>query len=273
MDGLILSKFLYSKAVKESYQKGIPSKISILTFHDSVEMFLYMALLHNKNTSSQRGFMRFWKDFPLLTHKNEMDSFNTIRNKLKHEGIEPSSKSVVDSRNDVFEFYQANAKNLFDTEYSEITLTSLIRFSEVKNLMKESESHLLSKEYSNSVECTAKAFYQSLYLHKNLVRGFFFRKSDMRDFHQMTKRVRGNLVVNDFSETKEREMEDELSIIQSLVVDPRRYFKFKNNVIEIIRFGDDRLEVVKKKEPITEVDAEDCFNFVIDVILSVQEYE
>lgn len=38
-----------------------------------------------------------------------------------------------------------------------------------------------------------------------------------------------------------------------------------------MRFGDGRIEVSLKKEPITEKEARSCFYFVTNVILSVQE--
>lgn len=215
MEGLIVSKFLYSKAEKESYQKGIASKLSILTLHDSVEMYLYMASLHNKHNSSKRNFMRFWKDFPNLSHKNEMDSFNTVRNKFKHEGIEPSSKSVIDSINDVLDFFKTDTKYLFDIEYSEITLVSLIKYSEIKKIMSESEEYLMKGNYDSSVENSALAFYRILYIHDNWIKEKFANKRSRSNNIYSMRRVRGNFAVPDMGERMEKAKEEELLMIQS----------------------------------------------------------
>jgi len=267
MEGLIFSKYLYEKAVKDSHLSGIASYFSILTFHDSVEMYLCMGCIHNNKPRGK--FPEFWNNLKNLheernelPHRVRMDRLNKIRNNLKHAGIKPSYESIIDARKSVFEFFNDSVDYLFGINYSEISLTSLINFIDLKDLMLLSEELIKKGKFSESVYKSAEVFYRITRLIENLpvrrTRRWRYLQPKRTDRH--------------FSEEDE---EDEIFLLISLNIDLMQYHKYK----EIVKWtrltekdGVYKFDSKLKRE-ITEEDASFYFFFVVNVVINIQEYE
>ncbi|MFX0058383.1 MAG: hypothetical protein ACFE8J_08800 [Candidatus Heimdallarchaeota archaeon] len=258
--GLILSKYLYKKAVEESKLKGINSKLSILSFHDAVEMFLYMACLHKEKKRKKDNFYEFWNVLE-LTHKTKMARLNKIRNNLKHSAIEPTDNEVKTISKNVTDFFNKNIKSIFGVEFSEISLTTLIDHFAIKKMMSESENLLEQFNYDKSVDKSAEAFYRILYDSAN------------RICEMLIEKYRQWMLKAPFEEWYEKRLECEAQAINLLPIEKRNYPLFTKIVHRIDHLGSGKLRILKKREPITEEEAQICFDFVLDVILSVQEFD
>jgi hypothetical protein len=66
MRRLALSRYLYTIGVNQSFQPEPLAGVSILAFHDSVEIFLQVASEHldvsGPKGKEQRSFMGYWDD-------------------------------------------------------------------------------------------------------------------------------------------------------------------------------------------------------------------
>ncbi len=256
MRGLVLSKFLYKKAKEQSQQKGISSKLSILSFHDAIEIFLYMACIHNGKRRKKDIFYEFWNVLD-LTHKIEMERLNKIRNNLKHSAIEPDEKQVENTSNTVFDFFNVNTDPLFGISYSEITMTTLITYPHVRTLMEKSEGLLNKGKFTESVDKTAEAFHRIFYIEENWIREMLNMRREGREFLSRGK----------FREELEK---DEEYAINLLPIDKRLFPLYKQVVFNTLQLNDGRIIIERIDHPISEKEANCCFDFVMDVILSIQ---
>jgi hypothetical protein len=108
MQRLAFIKYLYSVAVEQSRQPEPLGDASILSLHDSVELFLQLATQHldAQRTSKQRDadFMGYWGALneklpaPGLAHKESMRRLNDERVGLKHRGTFPSGTAIESLR-------------------------------------------------------------------------------------------------------------------------------------------------------------------------------
>src|SRR5262249_22431412 len=104
MRQLALIRLLYLQGAEQAARPEPTSLFSLLTFHDSVELFLVLAADHlgAQMPKGDPGFMDYWhilrptEAFPTgvnLTGKGRMDRLNRNRNALKHAGALPSREA------------------------------------------------------------------------------------------------------------------------------------------------------------------------------------
>ncbi|HBX87013.1 MAG TPA: hypothetical protein DEG09_00170 [Marinilabiliaceae bacterium] len=95
MQRLAFIKYLYTVAVEQSKQPEPLSSSSILSFHNSIELFLQLASEYLDVGSKSPGFMDYWELLEPklteggLTQKESMRRLNKARVALKHHGTLP----------------------------------------------------------------------------------------------------------------------------------------------------------------------------------------
>ena len=85
---LSLIKYLYKIGLDQSYQSETIGAFSVLSFHDSIEMFLKLYAEHRNEKSDKFDFMTYWETFPELTLKESMRNLNERRKNIKHSVIQ-----------------------------------------------------------------------------------------------------------------------------------------------------------------------------------------
>ena len=139
-------KYLYSVAIRQSYQSRPLSSVSILIFHDAVELFLQFASERHNVGRKDTKFMEYWDllqnrmQRESFTQKESMRRLNDARRELKHNGIIPDELEIESARVNVTEFFQENTPIAFNLRFSEISLIDLVQWKEVKNKLREAEN-------------------------------------------------------------------------------------------------------------------------------------
>lgn len=101
---LSIIKLLFKSGLEQSKQSESISFFSILSFHDSIEMFLKLACEYLQIKSEKLLFIEYWDSLPHLTLKESMRNLNFRRVNLKHKGLVPAKIEVEASRINTIDF-------------------------------------------------------------------------------------------------------------------------------------------------------------------------
>jgi hypothetical protein len=159
MKRLAVIKQLYLHGIDQSYETEPMNGFSILSFHDSVEMFMKLCA-EQKNVRIDRNvnFGDYFVKLPDLQCNATMTNLNSKRVNLKHYGTLPSKLDIEISRANVTDFFEQNTPIFFDIEFNGISLISLIKYESVKNYMETALSNLTSNNYKESITNSQIAF-------------------------------------------------------------------------------------------------------------------
>ncbi len=130
---LAFIRYLYAIAVEQSRQSEPFGAASVLTFHDSVELFLQLAAETKGINTADLKFMQYWDVLKPhlqngeLRQKEEMRRLNKSRVDLKHIGILPSKLVIEALRANTTSFFEENTPLVFGIEFGKISMTYLIQ--------------------------------------------------------------------------------------------------------------------------------------------------
>ncbi len=160
---LSIVKLLYKIGLEQSKQSESTAFLSILSFHDSVEMFLQIVSQNEKNVRMKdEKFHSYWIEFPKLTMSAAMKKLNDLRVSIKHKGFIPVYQEVTDVRLSTTEFLNENIKIFFDIDFQDITLFHLIKFEEIRNHLIKGNENLLKNDLDGCVIEVSNGFYKLL---------------------------------------------------------------------------------------------------------------
>ena len=130
---LSLVKYLYKQGIQQSMQGEAVAGFSLLSLHDSVEIFLFL-VAENNNVKDFRklNFLDFWLKIPSLTMQGSMSVVNNIRVAIKHRGQMPSKSDINDCITRVSDFLKENVKKQFNLSFEDISLCGLIQYADVR---------------------------------------------------------------------------------------------------------------------------------------------
>lgn len=156
---LALIKYLFQKGVEMSKQAETISGFSILSFHDSIEMFLILAA-EDRDIKKYKtfSFMQFWDNIPELTMRNQIEALKDRRVAIKHRCQFPSKQDIEISRINTLDFFIENTFKIFNLNFSDISLADLISSSEVRDLIISAEKKLADKDIYGSLCDSRHAF-------------------------------------------------------------------------------------------------------------------
>lgn len=147
MRQLALIRLLYLQGAEQAARPEPTSMFSLLTFHDSVELFLVLAADHlgAQMPKGDLGFMDYWhilrstEAFPAgvnLTGKGRMDRLNRNRNALKHAGALPSRETVDDALRSTTTFFEDNTELVFTVAFDAIDMADVLPQEDIRELLK-----------------------------------------------------------------------------------------------------------------------------------------
>lgn len=283
---LAVIKQLYLHGVDQSYDVEPMNGFSILSFHDSVEMFMKLcAEVTGVKIDRNVNFGDYFSKLPKLQCNATMSNLNSKRVNLKHYGTIPSNMDIDISRANVTDFFVQNTPLFFNVSFDEISLISLISYKGVQKYLVEAQNAVLKDDYKGSIENSQIAFKELLIAHKEensmmfkspfkMTQDFTFLNSFSLGIRSGDNRKYGEFV-DRVGKTFE-EMENTVSII-GFGIDYKRYCKFKllspyinvwnkdgKRVYEAYDVNDNR--ICDKKNALF------CFNFVIDSALKLQKF-
>ena len=284
-------KYLYNIGLKQSKQVGAFAGFSILSFHDSAEMFLLLVLEDKgdprpkSKQADKISFMGYWNLFEDLTLKESMNNLKERRKNIKHKGLFPSKSDIEESRITIMQFFRENVKIQFGLEFDDISLADLIEYNNIKNYIRKSEE-LLSLGKTYDCLLNAKIGFEELLV---------TYESDKRQWRDSIFSI-GKKVGTDYrrlvtSDKDGRKWFEEVTMtsnairdilrISAMGIDYRKYALFEfitPRVIETCGIGDDKYakedrEHFELTKSIKQEDCQFCIDFVIDSTLKLQEFD
>ena len=285
---LAIIKQLFLQGVEQSNRTEGLSSFSVLSFHDSVEMFLKLYSEY-KNEEETYSFPKYWTKFPELPHREQMNSLSLRRKNLKHKGVFPSNLDIEHSKYSTREFLQEACKLFPDVSFDSVSLTDLVQSKAVREYLKQAEVEISSQNYMNVLENVASAFVTLISNYEEKATGdyrspFFFGDSltfhnsffmGLKDYDMPSEFHKIGEFVDMAGEAIEQ-MQSAIKLI-SLGLDYRKYVKFNYMTPAATLMGNG--EVVcemhdsKIKESYTIEELEFLVNFVIECALKLQEFE
>ena len=172
MDELIIKrlavvKHLYQQGLALSYESEPTNGLCLLPFHDSIEMFMKIcADVKSVKIDRSTMFMDYFSKLPDLLCSSQMQNLNNKRVALKHHGEIPSSLDIEIARANTTDFFELNTPSFFNIEFSEISMTSLIKYSSVVDWLNKANDSHQKGDYPESICLSHVAFEDLLLSHK-----------------------------------------------------------------------------------------------------------
>lgn len=152
-------KYLYKIAVEQSLKPEPLCSASILTFHDSLELFLQLSLEYldiPRKKNKELGFLDYWDLLPKLTLKESMVRLNKSRIALKHHGTMPAKLDIEAFRGIVTTFFNVNTPVVFKKEFDEISLINLVHLERARTNLQEASTLLQLDNLENRRDALGK---------------------------------------------------------------------------------------------------------------------
>lgn len=280
---LSIIKLLYKIGIDQSQNSELTSFFSILSFHDSIEMFLKLAA-EEKGKQDCQHFMEYWEKIPELTLKETMRNLNSRRVNLKHKGLIPGKIEIETSRVNASDFFEQNTPIVFGIRFTEISLFDLIKFKTPREYLINAQNGLDKNKIETCVEEVTKSFNELLYEYKESKKDSINKThfdlvdrikypSKRQSFENETK---NDKVLEEIFEKVNRNFEKIENAVEviSLGLDYRKYIKFKILTPICHRFTDGRfhLELFGEKNW-TKENCQFLVDFVLESAMKLQEFD
>lgn len=285
MRRLAMIQYTYTMAVEQSHKPEPLNMVSIVLFHDAVELFLALTSEHLNVGKTGKEFMAYWdaisqklpgSDFG---QKDSMKRFNEARVNWKHYGITLPNAEIEDFRSNVVSFFRENTPKVFGFAFEEISMAVLVQEKEVRDRLVKAEQLVSAGEIQSAIQEIAFAFF-------NLMDGFEAKIIQENSFHLN----RPFLSLHSFSHIESvapkelskfaKEIEKELSTLHermkllSLGIDYRRYIRFQGLAPFVYRTGNGAYHVSPGTgKGRSHHDYLFCYQFVIECALRLQEFQ
>jgi hypothetical protein len=283
---LAFIKYLTKLATQKSKEPEPYCWVSILNYHDAVELFLELVAeeLEVPKGSRELRFSGYWQDInPILkdndkselTQKLQMDKLNGVRVALKHHGTPPSKSSIEEARVNVPNFLEENTSAVFGMKFAELSLIDLVQCQSCKDSLKAAEQLLAENKDEDALDKIAIAFEELIDDYENRKREtwgnspFFFGQD-------LSFAVYNNpFQSQDVLETVKR-LQSAMKII-SIGIDYRKYSQFMLFTSRRAWCSPDGTYEVHRRSRTTESptkeDIEFCLDFVIESSIILTEFD
>lgn len=284
---LAFIKGLYDRARRQSEERGPLSVAAILTFHDVVELWLYLASeFLDANLGKRQDLMQYWealgeKQGQQLPGKQSMKRLNEARVTLKHFGIMPSAADVHDLREATASFLQEATSLVFRLSFSEVSLVDLVADPQIAGFLREATDALDKGTVPPAVDALAKAFYcLREYLSDTFVRvpgrpPLWVRRVSPPRTRSAIRSDDDLRRFEEYAEANLNELRDRVSMLE-LGVDMTAFRRFSTFVPAVMRTGDGKLHVQRGQGSpafqATDDEARDCFDFLLDTAVRLGDH-
>lgn len=296
MRRLAFIKGLYEIAAQQSRQAEPMNAASVLTFHDSVELFLRLALEHKDAVGkTDLRFLEYWDKLQHqisngLTQKESMRRLADARGNLKHQGRRPAREDVEEYRVMTTRFFEENTRIVFDVDFANISMIGLVQPPAARQSLKQSASLIEIGDVRAAIMKLRMAFDQVIDDYQNNT-GFGIRQlrrigslspakytltyeSGIKDPN--ARKVLGKVIKEtELVRTQLRTLQEATNIV-ALGLDYQRYTRFS----EATRFVKknarggyiDVMGDYPQETPPSIEDCRVCFDFILDSALRIQEF-
>jgi hypothetical protein len=281
---LAFIQYLARLAAQKSKEPEPYCWVSILNFHDAVELFLELAAEKLKVTkgSKELRFGEYWGIInPILksngkdelTQRIQIDKLNEVRIALKHHGTPPSKSAIEEARINIANFLEENTKTVFDMEFSKISLVDIVQCQSAKKSLFEAKQFLAEDKKEDAIDKVAIAFEELIYDYENRKRDtwgrspFFFGQDLTFASDGFTDKIVIESIIS---------LQRAVKII-SLGIDYRKYSQFSlitSRALFAHQGGDYTIQRLSRTiENPSDEDIEFCIDFVIESAIILKEFD
>lgn len=289
MRRLAFIRYLYKLGLEQSKQPEPLSSVSVLTFHDSAELFLQLAAEYRDKGKKDMTFMGYWEVFEGkldgggLTQKESMRRLNTTRVAVKHYGNLPSKIDIEAHRATITNFFEDNTNLIFGVEFSSISMIDLVSVEDVRKSLIEATT-TFNKEGSSEKDYREAMGIIAVSYHKLIKEHHRRNSTPFGSIYNLKfgKGVRGfNLGGNDraigFVSKAIDEIGKQLDSIGDIIeillcgIDYKKYAAFSGIIPYVHQTMDGRYHISPRstKAP-TKAQCQFCIDFVIECALRLQ---
>lgn len=289
---LVFIRYMFDKAVEQSKKSYPDSQMSVLTFHDSVELFLVLVSEYLDVGSKNHGFMDYWNIIEQsknvkLSNKKSMEKLNKNRNSLKHGAIPTHESLFEEFRVNVKNFFDENTRTVFNIEFFELSLIYLVKNESAKTSL--NEAYRLLEDETKTIDSllkTVEAFDIIIDDYENSKIGpfgdspfdFSSPMSSMSMF-SLKKYFEPSSKLSEFVDKTTKTIEsmgNALKII-SLGIDYKKYSKFRSLTPLRVKIENGPSKYYfSQNQDVNSLKIDDvnfCIDFVIETALTIQEFE
>lgn len=286
LNSLEFVKHLYNVGCDQAAQPRPMNSACLLTFHDSIEHFLYSACQRHdvkvKENASLRDYLTdLEKKLGQELHwKDGVISMNRHRRELKHRATFPSNETIQQVKFDVERFYQDNTPILFDTAFQDISMLTLVGSERVKIYLERSQKFSKQSDYKKAVEECALAFFtlidefQSKASQDISEKPFSFGNTSKIE-RAFERNVDNHGAVREFIDSHEK-IGDTLRLL-CIGIDYKKYAKFQLLTPPITKFAGGNISAHspfgRSLENLNREEYLFCYNFVIESAMVIQSFE
>jgi hypothetical protein len=288
---LAFIRFLYTQGLEQSHQPEPFSATALLSFHDTVELFLVLAGEHlNANLPASLNFLDYRDRLrPYLPgqvplgHKQAMGRMNKLRVNLKHHGSIPSTSDLEQLRADVTSFLTDTSSLVFGADFERLKLTDLVTQPEARRLVELADADAENGEYVEALAKLSEAFQALLadYADRKKITykatpytfgsDFSFTRYVPRDVQRGIDRKLGEFLAQLYETVTAMQ---EAMRVMAAGIDYRRYARFSMLVPHILHFMDGHVEIDPKPGlTLTNDEYQFCHQFVVSAALHLAEVD
>lgn len=291
MKRLALIRYMYNLAVKQSYEPEPLTGLSILTFQDSIEMFLQLSCEHlniGVNPKKEPAFMEYFTLIktvkPEFTQQDSIHRLNKARVAFKHHGNMPSKLDIESFRASTTNFFAENTLSIFDIEFSNISLIELVTSLQIQEKLFEATRLLSLGKNLEASKCIAIAFKELIYdYHRKNVDEFGNSIFQINDSSHISRfKSYGSDAYSSHTEMKEVEtavnsIQNQLGRINDILeiiilgIDYKKYIKFASLMPEATKCIGGSYYIQELKEVPTEEAIKYGIDFIIECALALDK--
>jgi hypothetical protein len=265
---LAFIRYLYHRGVEQARQPHPFDVMSVLMFHDAVELFLHLVLEHH-DPARKRGKVEFMQYFDLLPLKGRtsIDRLNTARVGLKHSGLPPGPGSVVEFPGVVLNFLEENCRDLLlGVDFSRVSMVDLVRSDRVRPHLQSAQEAIASGDGIQAMSQVGVAFAKLVDEHEvigpppDVLNEYPFRVSSGLFWGQAEDIGKIRAVVS----------------VLALGLDFRRWVRFSRLTRPVVRVsvGEVQYGNVEWEGPPPSLDScRECMDFVVESALRLESIE
>jgi len=291
---LAFIKAVYSVGISKSHASEPLCGMSLLMFHDAVELFLQLASEHlnAKPAGPNPGFNDYWEPLSKKTSQEllqqvSMRRMNKSRIALKHHGTLPSKLDIEAFRTSATSFFDDNTPIVFNLPFDQISLIEFVSSQVAREQLRKAEEGNLK----GAISSTAISFNEIMVNYESKSQGTHYRSPFFfgSDFAFPTRFSRTDSVIPDSTpylaelEQTIDKMQNSLKLLQEAVkvlamgVDYRKYSRFRqvtpNVVMRASGNHQTRWRPNQQGKEITKSDYTFCMEFVIQTALALRELD
>ena len=280
-------KYLYGLGIEQSKQSEPLNSVSVLSFHDSAELFLQLGVEHLNSPKTDSEFMSYWESLKTklssgdITQKESMRRLNKARVQLKHHGTMPSKLDIESFRATITNFFNENTYLVFGIEFNSISLLDLIQNLQAKTTLKKSQDLMNAGKKEESLKESAIAFQMLIDDYEKRKRTIFGRSPfffgrDLTFNSSFFMHVEDRKMVDFIDKIKEsiESIQNAIKIL-SLGFDYKKYAKFRllTPYVEMVGKGNYVTGDISDEKSLSIDDCKFCIDYVIESAIKLQDFD